>query len=97
MKPIELYADAKHCEMCGALVTDAGADPVPDYTASEVIRRLAFVADKSPDLAVVLINFIAGRSQVEIASRLHISKQAVNQKIKKAKLTIQALKITHPC
>jgi len=95
MRPIESYPDERHCEMCGALRVDDEADPLPDYTALEVMRRLAFIADQSPSLAILMIHHIVGRTEREIAAKLGITHQAVHRKIvnaKKAMLPIKNLK-----
>ena len=85
MKPIESYPDKKHCELCGALKTDSGNDPLPDYSAANVIRRLAFIADTSPSLAILLVHHIAGRTEQEIADKLKVTQQAVHNRITHAK------------
>jgi hypothetical protein len=94
MKPIESYPDKKHCELCGALKTDEGIDPYPDRSAAEVIRKLAFIAETSPVLAVLLIHHIAGKSEREIAKSMHRSQPTIHEKITKAKRTILSLQNT---
>ena len=91
MKPIESYPDKEHCEMCGALKMDSGIDPISDHTAAEVIKRLAFIADTSPSLAILLIHHIAGRTEREIAAKLKITHQAVHGRIARAQKTILAV------
>jgi hypothetical protein len=91
MKPIEAYPDKKHCELCGALKTDNGIDPLPDYSASSVIRKLAFIADASPSLAILLVHHIAGRTEQEIADKLKITQQAVHGRIAHAQKFILLL------
>jgi len=88
MKPIESYPDKKHCELCGALKTDSGNDPLPDYSAANVIRRLAFIADTSPSLAILLVHHIAGRTEQEIAWKTHKPQAVIHEQIKKANKTI---------
>jgi len=95
MKPIESYPDKRRCEMCGALRVDDDADSGIEHEASEVVRRLAFVADKSPSLAILMIHYIAGQTERDIAASLGITHQAVHRKItnaKKAMLPIKKLK-----
>jgi len=88
MRDIESYPDKNHCELCGALKTDSGVEPTPDHSGAEVIRRLAFLADKSPSIALILIHHIAGRTEREIAARLKISHQAVHERISRAQKSI---------
>jgi DNA-directed RNA polymerase specialized sigma24 family protein len=98
MKPIEAYPDKSRCELCGALKTDGGVDPGVEHTASETIRRLAFIADRSPSLAVLLIHHVAGRTEREIAAKLHISPPAVHGRIARAQKTMLAIcKIKNQC
>ena len=84
MKPIEAYADRKRCEFCGADVVDGEADGKHERTEIEVLRRLAFLADSCPSLALILIQKIAGRSDLEVAKKFGISRQAVRQRIVRA-------------
>jgi hypothetical protein len=90
-KPIESYADKKHCEMCGALITEEGIDQHTNHASLEVIRRLAFVAEKCPSLALLMIYHVAGRSERDIAKKIHVSHVAVHNRICKARRTILAL------
>ena len=90
MKPIEAYADKKHCELCGAVVLD-GLPDRPDRTGAEVIRRLAFIADTSPSIAILMIHHIAGRTEREIAKRLKVSPAAAHGRIVRAKKRMLAL------
>jgi len=95
MKPIESYPDKRHCELCGALITEGGIDPLPDYPAVEAIRRLALIAEQSPSLAILMVHHIAGQTEREIAAKMGITHQAVHQKIahaQKAMLPIKNLK-----
>jgi predicted transcriptional regulator len=80
--------------MCGAVVTEDGADSLPDHTALEVIRKLAFIADTSPSIAILLIHTIAGRTEREIANKLGITHQAVHERIVSARKAILAIKRT---
>lgn len=91
MNPVESYPDAKHCELCGAMVTAAGVDPLPDHTAAETVRRLALVADRSPAVALLMIHHIAGRSERYIAGKLGISQPAVCRKLMKARAEMLSL------
>lgn len=91
MKPIESYPDKKHCEMCGALITEAGNDGGDTHSFAEVIARLAFVADTSPSLAILLIHHIAGRTEREIAVKMKISQPAIHAKIVKAEKDILSI------
>jgi len=84
MKQIEAYADKKHCELCGAVVLNGQADR-PERPGAEVIRRLAFIADTSPALALLMIHHIAGRTERQIAKKMRISHQAVHKKLTAAK------------
>jgi predicted transcriptional regulator len=77
--------------MCGALITENGADPIPDYTAACVIKRLAIIAEKTPSLAILMIHHIAGKTERDIAVRLGISHQAVHERIERAKKNILAI------
>jgi len=70
---------------------DSGIDPISDHTAAEVIKRLAFIADTSPSLAILLIHHIAGRTEREIAEKLKITHQAVHSQITRAQKTILAI------
>ena len=88
MKPIEAYPDKKRCELCGATITDAGIDPYPDHPAAETVRRLAFLADQSPSLAIVLIHRIAGRTERQIAAKLKITHQAVHGRLVRARKAV---------
>lgn len=83
-KPIECYPTEQRCECCGALRTPAGADSGHDYPAAVVVRILAFIAEKSPSLAILLIYRIAGNTEREIAAKLKISQQAVHDRIARA-------------
>ena len=91
MKPIESYPDKNHCELCGALKTENGIDVAQEHTGAEVIRRLAFIADTSPSLAILLIHHVAGRTEREIASKLKITHQAVHGRIARAQKTMLAI------
>jgi hypothetical protein len=93
MKPIESYPEKNHCEMCGALKTENGIDPIPDYTGAEVIRRMAFIADSCPSLAILLLHHIAGRTEAEIAKKLHINQSNVSRRISRAHKIIKHLTI----
>ena len=92
MRPIESYPDKRRCEMCGAVITEAGVDPLVEHEAVEVVRRMAFIADTSPSLAILMIHHIAGRSERDIAARLGITHQAVHDRIVHAKKAILAMK-----
>jgi hypothetical protein len=91
MKPIESFPDKDHCEMCGALKTENGIDPAPNRSGAEVIRRLAFIAETSPSLAILLIHHIAGRTEREIAVKLKITHQAIHGRIARAQKTMLAI------
>jgi len=91
MKPIESYPDNKHCELCGALKTDEGIDPVPEHSQAEVIQRVAFIADQSPSLAILMIHHIVGRTESEIAAKLHINQSSVSRRITRAHKVIAQL------
>lgn len=91
MENIESCPDQKRCELCGALKTSEGVDSSPDHSAAELIRRLAFIADAAPSLAILLIHHIAGRTEREIAEKLKITQQAVHAKISKAQKTILSI------
>ena len=92
MKPIEAHADKKRCELCGAVVLNGQSDR-PERAGAEVIRRLAFIADTSPAIALLMIYYIAGRTQREIAAQLRISQPAVYRKLKKVKSMLSKLDI----
>jgi len=85
MKPIEEYAENKRCEMCGAEIIDGEPDAMPYYPAAEVVRRLAFIADDCPQLAILMMHRIAGRTEREIAGKLGITQQAVHGRLARAK------------
>lgn len=93
-KPIESYPDAKHCELCGALVTKDGADHLLERDAVAAIRQLAFLIDVSPSIITLLMHCVAGRTRREIAARLGISRQAVCKRLKCAKQALAG--INHP-
>lgn len=68
------------CEMCGqSLEHDE-----KEYPAQELIIRLAFIAEKSPSIALLLVHHLAGRSYAELARKHKVSRQAVQQKVKGA-------------
>jgi DNA-binding transcriptional regulator LsrR (DeoR family) len=77
--------------MCGAFKTDNGIDPVQKYSAADVIRRLAFIADKTPALALLLIYYIAGRTEREIAAKIHKSQPAIHEQIAKARAIVLSI------
>lgn len=88
MKNIEQLADCQHCELCGALITPDGADPGPVYPRrvqnhpmAVLIRRLAYLADEYPALAILLIKRTAGRTEQELADELKMSQPAVHKKL----------------
>jgi hypothetical protein len=88
LKNIEQLADCQHCELCGALITPDGADPGPVYPRrvqkhpmAVLIRRLAYLADEYPALAILLIKRTAGRTEQELADELKISQPAVHKKL----------------
>lgn len=88
LKNIEQLADCQHCELCGALITPDGADPGPVYPRrvqnhpmALLIRRLAYLADEYPALAILLIKRTAGRTEQELADELKISQPAVHKKL----------------
>lgn len=85
MKPIEKYADKQCCELCGARITAGGIDPVHERTGAEVMRRLAFIADKSPAVALLLVHHIAGRTERKIAALTKMSPATVHRKIIRVK------------
>ena len=91
MKPLESYPDKRRCEMCGALRVDDDADSGVEHEALEVIRKLAFVADTSPSLAVLLIYKIAGRTEREIAVKLHVTQQAIHGRIVRSQKTMLSI------
>ena len=91
MKPIESYPDKKHCESCGALIINGEADPQTEHSGAEVIRRLAFIADQSPSLAILMIYHIVGRKEQEIATKLHINQSNVSRRIARAHKVIAQL------
>jgi hypothetical protein len=91
MKPIKAYPDKSRCELCGALKTDSGIDPGVEHTSAETIRRLAFIADRSSSLAVLLIYHVAGRTEAEIAQKLHINQSNVSRRISRAHKIIAQL------
>lgn len=91
MKPIESFPGQTYCELCGAVKTDEGTDPRPERSGVEVIRRLAFIADTSPSLAILLIHHIAGRTEREIAAKLRVNQSTVSRKINQAHKTISQL------
>ena len=92
MKPLEQLADSRHCELCGALRTPDGADPVPDHPAAEMIRRLALVATECPALAILLIHHVAGRSERQIAAAMKLPQSTVHDRIKRAQKEIRSLR-----
>jgi DNA-directed RNA polymerase specialized sigma24 family protein len=57
---------------------------MPYYPAAEVVRRLAFLADECPQLVMILIYRIAGRTQREIAKKMGVSQPAIHGRLKRA-------------
>ena len=91
MKPVEAYPSQKYCELCGAVKTENGIDPRPERSGVEVIRRLAFIADNSPSLEVLLIYRIAGRTEREIAKKLGRPQSTIHDQIAKASKAIRSI------
>jgi len=91
MKPIEAYPDEKHCETCGALIVNGESDPKSEHSGAEVIRRLAFIADQSPSLVILMIYHIVGRTEQEIATKLDINQSTVSRRITRAHKVISQL------
>jgi hypothetical protein len=91
MKPIETYPDKDRCELCGAVKTDKGTDPRPERSGVEVIRRLAFIADTAPSLAILLVHHIAGRTEREIAGKLRRPQSTIHDQISKARKVIRSI------
>ena len=91
MKPIEKYADVKRCEMCGAVLTCEGVDPKTEHPAAEVVRRLSFLADKYPALALLLIHHVAGRTVRQIATATGLPRSTVHRHIARVGQEIKAL------
>ena len=86
MKNIEQLADCQHCELCGALITPDGADPGPVYPRrvqkhpmAVLIRRLAYLADEYPALAILLIKRTAGRTEQELADEPEHDSAAIEE------------------
>ena len=68
------------CEMCGQSIEH----DEKEYPAQELLIRLAFIADKSPSIALLLVHHLAGRSYADLARQHKITRQAVQQKVKGA-------------
>lgn len=94
-KNIETYAAPKCCELCGAEKSDDGTDPRPERSGAEVIRRLAFIADTSPALAILLIHHIAGRTEREIAVKLSKPQSTIHSQIARATRAIRSVSNAH--
>ena len=92
MKPIEAYPDKKHCELCGAMLTNDGVDPIGEHSAVEVVRRLAFIADSSPSLALLMVHRIAGRTEREIAAKTRRSQSDIHRQIVKSASIIESIR-----
>lgn len=88
MANLEEYPDEKRCELCGQKLQPEETE----YSAQEFIRRLAFIADESPAIALLLIYSIAGRNYAEIGRKMKITRQAVRKKIKKSHAQLSKLK-----
>jgi len=91
-KQIEQVADRRRCEMCGALIVDGETDRPPD-DAAELVRRLAFIADVSPSLAILLVHHIARRTEREIAAKLKVSPSAIHKRIVRARRAISSIEM----
>lgn len=86
---VERLPDKKRCELCGAEIVGRDVDAKDERSGAEVIRRLAFLADQSPSLALLLIYHVAGRTKREIAAKCGTSLGSVHRKIAKVEQTFR--------
>lgn len=85
---VDRLPDKKRCELCGAEIVGRDVDAKDERSGAEVIRRLAFLADQSPSLALLLIYHVVGRTEREIAERLKIDPATAHRRIKRAQQTM---------
>lgn len=67
------------CEMCGQSL----AHDEKEYPAQELLIRLAFIADKSPSIALLLVHHLAGRTVRQIADKLRKPRSTIHYQLKK--------------